>query len=232
VTTQQSAHVFPEEQVAGSGPVGKGGHVVRDGECISSLAAQNGLLVADIFDHPANVELKAVRGDPNILLTRDRLTIPPVERKKEDHPTGQKTTFVLAGEPVFLRIQLLDRDRPLDGKPFTLVVGGLTIQDTTKPDGTLEARIPPGATTGLLRVGTGADLIQITLKLGALSPVASNEGVQERLQNLGFDCGPIDGIVGPLTRGAVRHFQAKFGLAPDGILGPPTRALLKEKHGC
>jgi N-acetylmuramoyl-L-alanine amidase len=70
------------------------------------------------------------------------------------------------------------------------------------------------------------------LKLGALSPVASAKGVQQRLQNLGFDCGPIDGIVGPRTRAAVRNFQAKFGLPPDGILGPQTRTLLKEKHGC
>lgn len=224
--------IFPQEQVVGSGPIGQGNHVVREGECMSSLAAQKGLFVAQIFEHPANAQLSTVRGDPNILLPGDRVTIPQFGLKDVDRSTEQRNRFVLLGEPVFLRIQVMDRDKPLGGKPFTLVVGGVTIQDTTQPDGTIETRIPPDATTGFLRVGTGDDLIQMTLKLGALSPVASAKGVQQRLQNLGFDCGPIDGIVGPRTRGAVRNFQAKFGLVPDGIIGPQTRALLKEKHGC
>ena len=223
---------FPQEQVPGSDPVGQGNHVVREGECMSSLAAQKGLLVAQIFEHPANAQLSTVRGDPNILLPGDRVTIPQFATKDVDRSTEQRNKFVLVGEPVFLRIQVMDRDQPVGGQPFTLVVGGVTIQDITQPDGTIETRIPPDATTGILRVGTGADLIQMKLKLGALSPVASAKGVQQRLQNLGFDCGPIDGIVGPRTRAAVRNFQAKFGLPPDGILGPQTRTLLKEKHGC
>jgi N-acetylmuramoyl-L-alanine amidase len=223
---------FPQEQVVGSEPIGQGGHVVRVGECMSSLAAQKGLFVDQIFEHPANAQLSTVRGDPNILLPGDRITIPQFQGKDFDRSTETRNRFALLGEPVFLRIQVMDRDKPLGGKPFTLVVGGTTIQDTTKPDGTIETRIPPDATTGILRVGTGDELVQLTLKLGALSPVASNKGVQQRLQNLGFECGPIDGIVGPLTRAGVRNFQKKFGLPPDGILSPATRELLKEKHGC
>jgi N-acetylmuramoyl-L-alanine amidase len=222
---------FPQEQVVGSDPIGQGSHVVREGECMSSLAAQKGLFVAQIFEHPANAQLSTVRGDPNILLPGDRITI-PFGTKDVDKPTEQKNKFVLLGEPVFLRVQVMDRDKPLGGKPFTLVVGGVTIQDTTQADGTIETRIPPDATTGILRVGTGSELVQLTLKLGALSPVANAKGVQQRLQNLGFDCGPIDGIVGPKTRAAVRNFQTKFGLPPDGIIGPGTRQLLKDKHGC
>jgi N-acetylmuramoyl-L-alanine amidase len=199
---------------------------------MSSLAAKKGLFVAQIFEHPANAQLSTVRGDPNILLPGDRVTIPPFEEKGLDRPTELRNKFVLLGEPVFLRIQVLDRDIPLGGQPFTLVVGGVTIQDTTQPDGTIEARIPPDATSGLLRVGTGADLVQFTLKLGALSPVASNKGVQQRLQNLGFDCGPIDGAIGARTRAAIRNFQTKVGLVADGILSPETRAALKDAHGC
>ena len=223
---------FPQEQVVGSDPIGQGNHVVREGECMSSLAAQKGLFVAQIFEHPANAQLSSVRGDPNILLPGDRITIPQFQRKDVDRSTELRNKFVLLGEPVFLRVQVMDRDKPLGGQPFTLVIGGVTIQDTTQADGTIETRIPPDATTGILRVGTGAGLVQLTLKLGALSPVANAKGVQERLQNLGFECGPIDGIVGPRTRAAVRNFQTKFGLPPDGILGPQTRQLLKEKHGC
>jgi peptidoglycan hydrolase-like protein with peptidoglycan-binding domain len=57
-------------------------------------------------------------------------------------------------------------------------------------------------------------------------------GVQARLANLGFSPGPVDGIQGELTAGAIRRFQRAYGLTVDGIAGPQTRAKLKEVHGC
>jgi len=224
--------VFPQEDVAGSGPVGDGEHVVREGECISLLAAKHGLKASDIFDHPDNAELKAVRRNPNVLLPRDRVAVRQVELKEQGRPTNQKSTFQLLREPVFLQIQILDRDQPVAGKPFALTVDGVTIRGTTNPDGTIKVRISPTATAGFLLVGPPDNLLQMKLKLGALHPVETNTGVQQRLQNLGFDCGPIDGIVGPRTRGRIRDFQGKSGLTIDGKLDPATRELLRQKHGC
>ena len=43
--------------------------------------------------------------------------------------------------------------------------------------------------------------------------------LQERLGNLGFTVGKIDGIFGPLARHAVTEFQRNSGLAPDGVAG-------------
>jgi peptidoglycan hydrolase-like protein with peptidoglycan-binding domain len=37
----------------------------------------------------------------------------------------------------------------------------------------------------------------------------------------------VDGIMGPLTRSAVRSFQQKYGLIVDGIIGPLTEAALR-----
>lgn len=50
--------------------------------------------------------------------------------------------------------------------------------------------------------------------------------VQQRLAELGYRPGPIDGLNGPATRAAVRAFQAANGLFVDGIPGPATQAAL------
>ena len=54
--------------------------------------------------------------------------------------------------------------------------------------------------------------------------------VQTRLHRLGFDPGPIDGIRGRRTIGAVKRLQESRGLVADGIVGPATvRALFGER---
>lgn len=50
--------------------------------------------------------------------------------------------------------------------------------------------------------------------------------IQERLTELGYDPGTVDGIFGARTQEAVRAFQQDYGLAVDGIAGENTlRAL-------
>jgi hypothetical protein len=50
--------------------------------------------------------------------------------------------------------------------------------------------------------------------------------LQLRLHRLGHDPGPIDGLFGPLTQGAVMRLQHARGLAVDGVVGPQTKAEL------
>lgn len=52
--------------------------------------------------------------------------------------------------------------------------------------------------------------------------------IQNLLDYLGYDPGPIDGMDGPNTEDAVRAFQAAEGLTADGIPGPLTEAKLLE----
>jgi len=51
---------------------------------------------------------------------------------------------------------------------------------------------------------------------------AAVRGLQLRLRGLGFRPGPIDGLFGPLTEGAVERFQVARGLPADGVVGPHT----------
>lgn len=53
--------------------------------------------------------------------------------------------------------------------------------------------------------------------------------VQERLLELGYTPGPIDGMDGPKTRAAVREFQRDQSLKEDGVVGPATWARLRER---
>ncbi|TJZ53015.1 peptidoglycan-binding protein [Streptomyces piniterrae] len=47
------------------------------------------------------------------------------------------------------------------------------------------------------------------------------------LHHRGYDPGPVDGIVGENTMRAVKRFQSKAGLPPDGIVGPDTWKVLR-----
>ena len=50
--------------------------------------------------------------------------------------------------------------------------------------------------------------------------------LQRSLRRLGDRPGPIDGLFGPRTEGAVERFQQAHGLATDGVVGPQTKTRL------
>ena len=52
--------------------------------------------------------------------------------------------------------------------------------------------------------------------------------LQERLAELGFDTGRVDGIFGVQTEAALRGLQKEYGLVPDGVCGPSTLRALKQ----
>jgi peptidoglycan hydrolase-like protein with peptidoglycan-binding domain len=49
---------------------------------------------------------------------------------------------------------------------------------------------------------------------------------QERLKALGFTPGPIDGVLGPRTKAALRRYQAQHGLPATAVLDEATRTSL------
>lgn len=53
--------------------------------------------------------------------------------------------------------------------------------------------------------------------------------VQRALRRAGYRV-PIDGQFGQVTKNAVMRFQRHFGLEPDGIVGPATWSLLKDRR--
>ncbi len=62
----------------------------------------------------------------------------------------------------------------------------------------------------------------------ALSKIGSRGqeviNIQSRLKNWGYYKGTVDGVFGSKTQEAVKSFQRKNGLTPDGVAGPATLA--------
>jgi N-acetyl-anhydromuramyl-L-alanine amidase AmpD len=51
--------------------------------------------------------------------------------------------------------------------------------------------------------------------------------IQRALKKTGYDCGKVDGIIGPQTVTALRNFQRDHNLDIDGIPGPQTQRSLQ-----
>lgn len=213
-------------------------HIVRQGECLASLARRYGF--ADwrvIYDAPENAAFRQKRPDPNVILPGDTLFIPERRAKAVDSPDAQAHRFRSKGKTTLLRLKVRDEaDQPLAGKPYRLRAGTAEIEGTTDGDGLVEQPIPADAESGELTVWLdGQDRREEAswpLDIGHLDPVEELAGAQARLNNLGFDAGPVDGVDGARTRAAVAEFQDRHGLTVDGICGPQTQAKLKSVHGC
>lgn len=208
-------------------------HVVRQGDCISSIAAEHGFHPDTIWNDPANAELKKTRKNPNVLYEGDVVVVPDPRLKEESRPSDQRHKFVHKGVPELLCIVLVDEyDEPRKNVRYTLTIDGLhTRQGTTDGDGQLKEPISPNARQGRLIVGEGEDQEEYALDLGHLDPVTEISGVQMRLWNLGYDCGPPDGVHGPRTIDAIKKFQLQRGLTASGELDDATRQKLVEIHG-
>ena len=213
-------------------------HIVRQGECLSSIARSYGFSNwRTIYDHPQNAGFKQKRPNPNLIYPGDEIFIPDKDPKLESRGTDKKHKFQVKAQKTLLRIVIADEDgQPYSRHRYRLSIGEDVYEGATGEDGLIEMEIPVHAEEGELTVwGTeGPPTLECTwtLKIGHLDPIEELTGVQARLNNLGFDCGSVDGIIGPRTRTAVRAFQEKHRLAVDGIPGPQTQAKLLAVHGC
>jgi len=50
--------------------------------------------------------------------------------------------------------------------------------------------------------------------------------VQKALNDLGYDCGKVDGILGKKTKAALKKFQKDYGLKVDGKIGKEVKKAL------
>ena len=68
------------------------------------------------------------------------------------------------------------------------------------------------------------------LRYDPVRPIRGDDvtSLQERLHELGYDAGPVDGVFGAETEVGLRAFQRDYGLTSDGTCGPATLRALRQ----
>jgi hypothetical protein len=84
---------------------------------------------------------------------------------------------------------------------------------------------------------TADKLLTQDVKIGAIDGIFNKytkaivkevKVLQSHLNRLGFKSGKVDGIIGPITDGAIKRIQKYFNISQDGVVGPVTRAVINE----
>jgi len=211
-------------------------HTVTQGECFSSITKKFGFFdYKIIYDDAENSALKTKRPNPNVLFPGDIVAIPERQLKEEIGATLQKHIFKIPSKKTFIKVVIKDsEDKPYANIDYELTVDGKKTTGKTDATGKVEEEIIADAKSGeiILRSKSGSNEILgvIELEFGKLAPAEENTGVQARLNNLGFDCGAVNGVMNTKTEEAIKAFQKKNGDPDTGVVDDTTRNKLLQQH--
>ncbi len=146
------------------------------------------------------------------------------EETSEAEPPADKT----------IKIYMKDPDgNKYSNKKYELRYGQKVKAGTTDGDGLLQEQIPPNILQAKLlfwlRDGEDRPSFSTILQLTDLEPDDSTAGIQERLQNLGYYAGRIDGEAGAMTAEAVRNFRKDNNMTVSGDIDGELRQKINEK---
>jgi hypothetical protein len=163
-----------------------------------------------------------------VLEPGDVVVVPDLLGKQVTCGTAQRHVFRRKGVPTPLRIRLLADGQPRKDLPYRLVVDGRPIRTgTTTDDGMIEGWVDPTAKRAVVVVETEVALEEYEVLLGHLDPVTTEDGVRQRLSNLGYieDDGP------DALESALRSFQLDEHIEPTGDPDGATQERLVSVHG-
>ena len=199
---------------------------VEPGDSMPSIAKETGFFWETLWNHAKNADLKEKRKNPNVLLAGDQVFIPELEAKAFSKPADAQHKFRRKGVPVKLVLKLLKSDGSARAnEAYVLSVNNKDLKGNTDGDGVLKQYIPNDAKEGILKLDDGKECFPV--RIGALDPVDTISGLQQRLANLGFDCLETGQLDDPTVR-ALTLFQAANKLDTSGKPDDATRAKLLE----
>jgi len=212
-------------------------HKVKQGEDIKKIlkGPKYGMMrISKVLNDPKNAHLfkdQDKERDAAILNPGDEFFIPEKELGEESGQTDQRHRFRLKRQRKLILIIKNADGEPFSYEDYKLKIDGEGddwIEGTTDGEGRLEQNIALDSEEGELHIAGHVWPISVA----HLDPITTVSGVQARLNNLGFNAGPVDGKNGPKTKAAVKRFQKSRDITVDGIVGPQTRKHLKDAYGC
>lgn len=211
-------------------------HKVRTGDCLASIAFQNGFPPETIWNDGANEPLRELRKNMHLLAVNDIVWIPERRVKSIVASTGVRYVLQMPQVPELLRVRFVTPSlKPRQGVPYLLqlsLADGTPLPDrtgSTDAEGFLVEPIPPNAWKGEIWLGKGQARELYPVQLGALWPAGELSGVLARLNNLGYRCENSSGL-DEETRDALQQFQRDHQLEPTGEMDDATRAALAQIH--
>ena len=202
-------------------------HEVKPGDCIDSIAFDNGFFPGTVWRDPANADLRSLRGDPNILFAGDVAVVPDRAPKTVDAAAEVRHRFRLRGVPARFRLQLFKDGEPRANLAYRIDIDGWLQEGVTDAQGVLDVRLPNNARRGVLYIDE--DGSEIELQFGRLAPITEDLGVRQRLANLGFLADARTTDEDELAA-ALLDFQQRFELPETSEADQATRNKLVEVH--
>jgi hypothetical protein len=208
-------------------------HVIASGDHVVRLAYVYGHATVDaVWQHPANAELRQARPDPGVLAVTDVLHVPDAPtRVFEGLSTRREHPLVVELPLPTLRLALARPGGiPYAAHPCTADFDEGRTRSVADADGAVAIELGPFTST----VSLAFDRHVVDLAIAHLQPVDTTPGWHARLENLGYQPGPLHGDTPAdpyAVRSAVEEFQCDHGLVVDGEMGPKTRAALLAAHG-
>ncbi len=126
---------------------------------------------------------------------------------------------------------------------ITITITGQNIPTTVSPSGyrgTHQLKSVPIATVFNKGTCKSEQILTQNMKAGARNGVYNSfthgkakevKILQAHMNRLGFASGKEDGILGPITDGAIKRMQKFLGTKQDGLIGPVTRELINNSCG-
>lgn len=201
---------------------------VKQGDCISSIAFENGFFPDTIWNHPNNAQLKEKRKDPNVLMPGDMVFVPDKRLKEVSEPTNQVHKFRCKNTPKTLSIQIVRLGTPVRNMEYRVNIDGVEKEGKTDGEGWLKQSIAPNAKRAKLIIADGSEY---ELKLGHLDPIDETTGIQGRLRSLGYYEGSLNGQFSDETKKALEVFQRSNELDVTREADDQTKNLLIKMTG-
>lgn len=201
----------------------RGGHTkVKAGEGVDKIGLRVGHLPGNIAS--ANQDLLKARQSRNALAPGDKLTIPPRRPRRIGATPGNLYVLRRLGTKARLRLRVLSAFDPIGGEPYLLELSDGTKLDGITDNGYIDREVPAAIEEARLQVkGLPRDIV---LPLDTLLPIQleSNDGVRQRLINLGVPCDAKD------PTPAIRRFQQIVGREPTGKVDDELRGAVYHYH--